>query len=67
MSAPPDPQWVDQWLEYARADQASAKRLLEDPAIPAHSAAFHVQQAAETALKAVLIHEGMDPPLPRPE
>lgn len=37
-------------------------RLIDDPGIQAESVGFHVQQAAEKLLKALLALEGMDYP-----
>ena len=60
----PDEQTRDvivQWLTYARSDLAVATGPRVDEALPALYA-FHAQQAAEKALKAVLILHGIDPP-----
>lgn len=46
------------WIEKARQDARSAKRLLADPA-ELEPAAYHVQQAVEKALKAALVAEGI--------
>ena len=46
------------WIEKARQDARSARRLLADPA-ELEPAAYHVQQAVEKALKAALIAEGI--------
>ncbi len=46
------------WLEKARRDLAAAERLLDMP----DYSAFHAQQAAEKALKALLVALGERPP-----
>lgn len=46
------------WLQYARDDADAAEVLLEAGGTPARIAAFHAQQAAEKAIKAVLVAEG---------
>jgi len=53
-----------QWLAKARTDLALATIVLErDRAeMEGWAAAFHAQQAAEKALKAVLVARGTDPP-----
>lgn len=52
---PDDPRahLANDWFTRARRDLASGERLLLEPAFPSE-AAFHVQQAAEKALKALL-------------
>jgi HEPN domain-containing protein len=49
------------WLRFARADLAYACRPLPDPEMY-ELACFHIQQAAEKALKAVLVFLGIDFP-----
>ena len=48
---------VEQWLTFAKADLRAARLLLSDVEVPARIACFHAQQAAEKAIKAVLISE----------
>lgn len=50
------------WIEKARQDSRSARRLLADPP-ETEVAAYHVQQAVEKAIKAVLVAHGI--PYPR--
>ncbi len=47
------------WLRYATEDLDAAERMVEGPGWAPRIACFHAQQAAEKALKAVLVHEGM--------
>ena len=46
-----------QWLTFAKSDLRAARPLLTDVEVPARIACFHAQQAAEKAIKAVLIFE----------
>jgi HEPN domain-containing protein len=46
------------WLKFAAADLAAARLLRSDDQVPSRIACFHAQQAAEKALKAVLISYG---------
>lgn len=50
------------WLEKARADLAVARFLRTNAALPAEIAAFHYQQAAEKALKGLLVEQHTPPP-----
>jgi HEPN domain-containing protein len=43
------------WLKFAAADLAAARLLRTNDEVPSRIACFHAQQAAEKALKAVLI------------
>ena len=43
------------WLQFARDDLAAARTLMADTEIPSRIACFHAQQAAEKALKALLV------------
>jgi HEPN domain-containing protein/predicted nucleotidyltransferase len=47
------------WLRYAEEDLAAARRMVEGRGWAPRIACFHAQQAAEKALKAVLVHEGI--------
>lgn len=53
------PVWP-KWLEVAQEDLDSARYLIEGGI--ARTAAFHLQQAAEKTMKAVLLAEGIDFP-----
>lgn len=50
----PDPA---EWLAFAEADLNAAKLLLADATVPIRIACFHAQQAAEKAIKTVLVIE----------
>jgi HEPN domain-containing protein len=45
-----------EWLRFAQDDLGAARLLLTDTRLPARMACFHAQQAAEKALKALLVH-----------
>jgi HEPN domain-containing protein len=47
------------WLRYAEEDLAAAQRMVEGRGWAPRIACFHAQQAAEKALKAVLVAEGI--------
>ena len=49
------------WIEHAKADLALASISLP-PGVLYELLCFHAQQAAEKAIKAVLIHQGVDFP-----
>ena len=51
-----------EWLLRADADLAVAVAVLRDPALPDWAAGFHLQQAVEKALKAVLTAHGRPAP-----
>ena len=51
-----------EWLRRAQADLRAAELLLADPDLPRWPAGFHLQQAAEKALKAVLVARGRAAP-----
>lgn len=54
---------VRRWLSKARTDLALASVILEQgPDMDPWVACFHAQQAAEKALKAVLVAQGAEPP-----
>ena len=62
MSPPPRrPGSSADWLRYARADLALARvRLPQDGLY--ELLCLHAQQAAEKSLKAILVHNGIEPP-----
>jgi uncharacterized protein len=47
------------WLRYAEEDLEAAERMVAGRGWAPRIACFHAQQAAEKALKAVLVHEGL--------
>lgn len=47
------------WLELAAGDLLVARRIVGDEELPPWAAAFHAQQAAEKALKGVLVAQGI--------
>jgi len=49
------------WLAYAESDLAVA-RGVDRPGVLAETLCFHAQQAAEKAIKAVLVAGGAEPP-----
>jgi HEPN domain-containing protein len=53
---------VWRWLRLAREDLAAAMHLAEGAHLPHRVACLLAQQAAEKAIKAVLVAEDMDPP-----
>lgn len=53
---------VEAWWRRAEDDLRIARAILDEPDPVAHGAAFHAQQAAEKALKTLLIDEGRKPP-----
>jgi HEPN domain-containing protein len=50
------------WLAKARSDLAAARFLRRNPDLPLDIAAFHYQQAAEKAIKGLLVEHGIVPP-----
>jgi HEPN domain-containing protein len=56
---PPDE--ASSWLEKSRADLAAARFLRSNPGLATEIAAFHYQQAAEKAIKGVIILDGTAP------
>jgi HEPN domain-containing protein len=55
---PPDPTSPGAWLRHARSDLAAARARVSDDQLLEHLC-FHAQQAAEKALKAVLLAAGV--------
>ena len=53
---------VQEWLDLAQQDEASASFLLQMRPLPLEVICFHCQQAAEKLLKAVLAKHGLDIP-----
>ena len=53
---------VSEWLRYARMDYDAAMHLRSFYPMPIEIICYHCQQAAEKALKAVLIHHGKEVP-----
>lgn len=53
---------IEEWLGKARADLTAARFLRSNTEIPPEIAAFHYQQAAEKALKGLLVAKGEVPP-----
>ncbi len=51
---------VGAWLEYAEADRRSAHHAMQ--AADYRDVAFHCQQAAEKALKSLLVHHTLERP-----
>ena len=47
-----------EWLRFARSDLAAARVVRGDPDVLPCQVTFHAQQAAEKAIKAVLVHDG---------
>lgn len=61
MSSPtnPAPGTPEDWLRHAKSDLAVARDIENNPDVLPNQTAFHAQQAAEKAIKAILIHEGI--------
>lgn len=53
---------VEEWLEKALRDIASARFLLGMEPRPLEIIGFHAQQAVEKCMKALLVRENVDPP-----
>lgn len=51
-----------EWLQRARADLKVAELIAREPELPGWTIGFHLQQAAEKALKAVLVAAGRPAP-----
>jgi HEPN domain-containing protein len=65
MSSPSSssPGTPEDWLRHAKSDLAVARDIASNPDVLPSQTAFHAQQAAEKAIKAVMIHEGIAFPL----
>jgi HEPN domain-containing protein len=65
MSSPinPAPGTPADWLRHAKSDLAVARDVEGNPEVLPNQTAFHAQQAAEKAIKAVMIHQGIAFPL----
>lgn len=53
---------VQEWIDLARQDEASARFLLQMRPLPLEVICFHCQQAAEKLIKAVLAKHGLEIP-----
>jgi HEPN domain-containing protein len=53
---------ANEWLIKASADLEAARYLKENRELPREIAAFHYQQAAEKAIKGMLVEQGIVPP-----
>ncbi len=63
MNGRPEPDTPDAWLLRARSDLAAGRAILGAPGVLPEDAAFHAQQCAEKAIKALLVHHRQ--PFPR--
>jgi HEPN domain-containing protein len=65
MSSPINPSagTANDWLRHAKSDLALARAVESHPEVLPNQTAFHAQQAAEKAIKAVMTHEGIAFPL----
>ena len=59
MSPDRDPTRPQSWLKRARSNLARARLLAGQPEVAYEDLCFDAQQAAEKALKAVLVHRGL--------
>ena len=55
----PSPGTPEDWLRHARSDLAVARDIENNPEVLPNQTAFHAQQAAEKARKAVMIRRGI--------
>lgn len=62
MSGPDEAPGAERWLRYAEEDLEAAHVLLQANSIAPRHACWLAQQAAEKALKAVLVFLNMEPP-----
>jgi HEPN domain-containing protein len=53
----------EDWLRHAKSDLAVARDVENNPDVLPNQTAFHSQQAAEKAIKGVMIYEGIAFPL----
>ena len=60
--ANPAPGSAQEWMAHARSDLKYARLGEANPDILPNQVAFHAQQAAEKALKAALVHHGIQFP-----
>lgn len=58
---PPDVGSTEAWMRLAEGDLAVARVRVPDH-VPRELLCFHCQQAAEKAIKAVLVSAGIEPP-----
>jgi HEPN domain-containing protein len=65
MSGPanPSPGSPQDWLRHAKSDLALATHVENDVDVLPNQKAFHAQQAAEKAIKGVMVHEDIRFPL----
>jgi HEPN domain-containing protein len=59
----PVPSSPEEWMSHAKSDLRLALLAAEDPYIRLEQVCFHAQQAAEKAIKAVLLSRGIEFPL----
>jgi HEPN domain-containing protein len=59
----PPPGSPEDWLAHAWSDLNLARLARDNPGVLPEQACFHAQQAAEKALKAVFVSQGVDFPL----
>lgn len=62
MSAPTPRDLAAHWLAIAEGDLATAEAVLGNPRLPSRQVAVLAQQAAEKAIKGVLVLAGREPP-----
>ena len=55
----PSPGTPEDWLRHAKSDLAVAREVQDNPDVLPNQTTFHTQQAAEKAIKAVMIREGI--------
>lgn len=57
------PSSPDEWMSHAESEVKLARLAVGDPNIRGEQVGFHAQQAAEKAIKAVLLSRGVEFPL----
>ncbi len=62
MSGPDPLEWAREWMASAAIDLDAAELWLQQRSHGFGIACFHAEQAAEKALKALLVAGGIDPP-----